>query len=179
MQVVVRVTSTLNSIVTTTITSESGTQTDVAYETTTLIEKRELPAQAPERRFRNLEPNVDDEQGIVARAFSNSWKKLVFGGHLQRPEYDDLLASPTEPRRCLTSLAPATPEIWRRQNDDDDDTLTVTVTVTTTKFDETTVEDSRTTTDLVTSTVTKTIYQTKTRFAAPQCPFLRGQKALT
>lgn len=110
--------------------------------------------------------------GVVVTAFSRFWKRLVFGSHPRRPEYEDLLAPSTEILQCVTSEGP---DVRRRQDDDDDGddddesdgTSTVTVTVTTTAVEETTVTDSTTTTDVVTSTITKTIFQTSTRSARP------------
>lgn len=164
MQMKVQVTSTLNSIIISTITSDKGTQTDVTYETTTLIVKRSLPTPAPERQPRQLGSEIEEEPpGIVGRALWYFWRRLVFGGHLERPGHDDLLASSSESQEWETEV-PAT--IHPRQNDDSDDTSTVTITKTTTLVDETTVEKRRTTTNTVTSTITKTIFQTSTRFVA-------------
>ena len=107
---------------------------------------------------------------VVARTAFRVWKRLVFGGHLHRLGYEDSLVSSTEISWCITCEGP---EVQRRQNDDDDNenesegTSTVTNTMTTTAVGKTTITDSTTTTDFVTSTVTKTIFQTSTKSGYP------------
>lgn len=171
VQVNVHVTTTVNSIITTAITSDQGTHTEVTYETTTLIAKRSLSTPALDHYARRELDAKDEPSGIVAGVFSRFWRRLVFGGHLHRPEYEDLLASSAE------ILPSEGPEVRRRQNDADeeeeeeeedeesDGTSTVTHMKTTTEVGKTTVTDSTTTTDFVTSTITKTIFQTSTRSA--------------
>ena len=174
VQVNVHVTSTVNSIITTVITSDQGTHTEVTYEATTLIAKRSLSTPALSHYSRLKLDAKDEPSGTVARALSRLWRRLVFGGHLQFPGYEDLLASPTE------ILLIQGPEVRRRQNDADDDeeeeeqegdgTSTVTNTITTTAVGKTKTVTDSTTTDFATSTITKTIFQTSTRFAPPNQP---------
>lgn len=156
-------TLTVNSIVTTTITSDQGTQTEVTYVTTTLVVKRHVPAlttpDAESATPTRVKARSDLPSGALARTFVVLWRGLIFGGNLHPLLDDSLPISPTEARHCTLRSAS---KLQRRQNDGS--TSTSTVIVTTTEVSRTTVKDSKTTTNLETTTITTTIYYTSTRW---------------
>ncbi|SPN96961.1 uncharacterized protein DNG_00479 [Cephalotrichum gorgonifer] len=158
VQVNVIDTSTVNSIITTTVTSEQGTHTEITYVTSTIVVKRSLPTSTPEHHiYRHLDPDVrgeppDDE----ARAFSRFQKRFAPGGPLPRQGPNEV---ELEPRQRIN----ADGQGLRPRQNDGGGTSTSTVVITTTIIGVTTVTDSRTTTRFVTSTITTTIFQSSTR----------------
>jgi len=159
-------TSTINSIITKTVTSDDGTQTEVTYSTTTVqagakLKRAAEPTPGPVNPRRHAEGYVMEEEsrrGLARRMGRKVWRNLVYGGDQAPFDLLKTRISPTQPRQCQATTTPR--PLLKRQGDG---TSTVTQTVTKTETKHTTTHEKKSTTVDSTSVFETTIFQTSTK----------------